>query len=163
MKNNKLNMKQKAFVDELFKNGFNQTEAYITVYQSITNRDYAKTAASRMMTKDNVKNYYEHKYAEYRNGLDIDKQKMIDMLKDELNLFDEMKRIANKENPNPTEQSRLMRLSMLLKGSDASKTRDMINRLIGAYEPDKHEHTIYQEQPLFVDPEDKEDLEKEDE
>lgn len=160
MATNKLNNKQKAFVDELFKNGFNQTEAYITVYQSVTNRNYAKTAASRMMTNANVKGYYDNKYAEYRKGLDINKEKMIDMLKDELNLFDEMKRLANKESLTPTEEGRLYRLSMLLKGSDAAKTRDMINKLIGAYAPDKSEVTHKGINIQIVNPNPKDDKSK---
>jgi hypothetical protein len=62
---------------------------------------------------------------------------MIDMLKDELNLFDEMKRLANKDSLTEIEQSRFNRLSSLLKASDANKTRDMINKLIGSYSAEK--------------------------
>lgn len=156
MKDQKLNKKQKAFVDRLFLNGFNQTQAYADIY-NITNRDYAANAAARLMGKAWVKSYYEHKYAEYRKSLNIDKQKMIDMLMDELNLFSEMKALANKEKPTAAEESRLMRLSMLLKGSDAARTRDMINKLIGAYEPDRSEITHKMEQPLFSPLDEEED------
>lgn len=153
MKEQKLNKKQKAFVDQLFLNGFNQTQAYVDIYQ-INNRDYAANAAARLIGKEWVKKYYEHKYTEYRKALDIDKQKMLDQLMEEINLFAEMKILANKEKLSATEESRLLRLSMLLKGSDINKARDMINRLQGNYEADKQEITHKMEQPLFYDPND---------
>jgi hypothetical protein len=137
----KLNKKQKAFVDELFRNGFNQTKAYMKIYE-INNKDYATNAGSRLMANDSVKQYYNHKYEEYRESLNIDKQKMIDMLMDEINLFAEMKYLASKEEDlTYEEEMRLSRLSNLLKGSDINKARDMINKMIGAYEPEKQEIT----------------------
>ena len=87
---------------------------------------------------------------EYRKSLDIDKQKMLDMLMDELNLFNEMKILANKDKLTASEEGRFVRLTMLLKGSDAARTRDMINRLQGNYEADKQEITHKMEQPLFL-------------
>lgn len=135
---NKLNKKQKAFVDELFKNGFNQTNAYVKIY-GINNKDYAAKSASRLMSKVEVKAYYEHLYKEYRKSLDIDKQKMLDMLMDEINLFNEMKVLAQQEELTYEEEMRFSRLSTLLKASDINKVRDMINKLIGAYEPEKTE------------------------
>jgi hypothetical protein len=138
---NKLNKKQKAFVDELFKNGFNQTNAYVSVY-GVTNRNYAKIAASRMMTNDNVRFYYEHLYKQHREKLDIDKQKMLDILVDEMNLFAEMKALAQKDDLTYEEEMKLSRLSNLLKASDINKVRDMINKMIGTYEPEKQEVSV---------------------
>ena len=135
---NKINKKQKAFVDQLFKNGFNQTEAYCVVY-NIENRDYGRIGGSRMLTKDNVKAYYEHLYKEYRKSLDIDKQKMLDSLMDDINLYDEVKVLGRKENLSKNEQERLVRLKGIVSASDANKARDMINKLIGSYEPEKQE------------------------
>jgi len=134
----KLDDKRKAFVDELFKNGFNQAKAYQKIY-NINNPNYAKSAGSRLMTYENVRKYYDHKFKEYRKKLDIDKQKMLDMLMDEINLFDEMKYLAKKDDITEEEIARLNRLAMLLKGSDINKSRDMINKMIGAYEAEKQE------------------------
>jgi hypothetical protein len=137
---NKINDKQKIFVDLQFDKGLSQTEAYVQSY-GITNRIYANNGSCRLMKNPIVKAYYDHKYEQYRKTLNIDKDKMIDMLMSELNLFNEMKTLANKDTLTDTEQSRFNRLASLLKASDANKTRDMINKLIGSYEPDKHEVT----------------------
>jgi len=159
-KRNKINDKQKIFVDLQFDKGLSQTEAYVQSY-GITNRIYANNGSCRLMTNPIVKAYYNHKYAEYRKGLDIDKQKMIDMLMDELNLFNEMKVLANKETLTAKEESRFIRLTMLLKASDANKTRDMINKLIGAYSPEKHDVTHNIWNVGFATPtEEKEDIEE---
>jgi len=139
--NTKLNEKQKKFVDEIFKNGFNNGRAYQLVY-GIENPNYADASASRLLNNnENVKNYYDFCLKKHREKLNIDKQKMLDMLVDELNLFNEMKILANKEKLTSTESERFNRLSILLKASDANKTRDMVNKLIGAYEPEKQEVT----------------------
>lgn len=139
-KRKQINDKQKIFVDLMMDKGFSQTEAYAQAF-GITNRKYANNGSCRLMKNPIVKAYYDHKYAEYRKTLDIDKNKMIDMLMDELNLFNEMKVLANKEKLTATEESRFLRLTMLLKASDANKTRDMINKLIGSYSPEKQEIT----------------------
>lgn len=139
-KREKINDKQKMVVDLMFDKGLSQTQAYVEAY-GVTNRIYANNGACRLMKNPIVKAYYDHKYEQYRKTLDIDKQKMIDMLMDELNLFNEMKILANKETLTIQEQGRFDRLTTLLKASDANKTRDMINKLIGSYEPDKHELT----------------------
>lgn len=134
----KINKKQKAFVDELFKNGFNQTKAYRSVYD-IKNDHYANVASSRLMANDGIKAYYEHLYEEYRKTLDIDKQKMLDSLMDDINLYNEVKVLGRKENLSKSEQERLVRLKGIVSASDANKARDMINKLIGSYEPEKQE------------------------
>ena len=158
----KLSNKHKLFVDKLFLNGFNQADAYKEVY-GVNKDQYAAMAASRLMRKDEVKDYYDHRMKEYRKSLDIDKQKMLDMLMDELNLFNEMKALANKEKLTASEEGRFVRLTMLLKGSDAARTRDMINRLQGNYEADRQEITHKMEQPLFGPEKEQENEEEEDE
>jgi phage terminase small subunit len=136
----KINDKQKIFVDLQFTRGLSQTEAYVQAY-GITNRIYANNGSCRLMKNPIVKAYYDHKHEEYRKTLNIDKDKMLDMLMDELNLFNEMKVLANKDTLTEIEQSRFSRLASLLKASDANKTRDMINKLIGSYEAEKHDVT----------------------
>lgn len=134
----KLSERRKKFVDRLFFNNFNQSEAYTYAYEIENNdNEYPKKAGSRLMTFDDVKGYYNHKLALYRKKLDIDKNKMIDKLMTINNLYDEMLFIANKDEITEEEEDRLFRLTQLLKGSDAAKAKDMIIRMIGAYEPDK--------------------------
>ena len=133
---NCLNIKHKNFVDRLFVNGFNQTEAYKVVYE-IENIEYAGKAGARLMKNDGIKQYFQHKWREYREKLDINKDKMLDMLADELNLFQEMKNLATKSSLTKEEENKFRRLTILIKASDANKARDMINKLQGNYEPEQ--------------------------
>lgn len=143
----KIIKKHRLVVDRLFLNGFNQTKAYKEVYM-ITNDNYAKVGASRLMDRPEVKAYFNHRMEEYRATLDIDKDKMLDRLMELDNLFIEMTLLANKETLTNDEEARLTRLSTILKGADANKARDMINKLQGNYAADKQEIT-FREQPLF--------------
>jgi hypothetical protein len=133
-----LNDKHKLFVDTLFINNFDQGAAYRTVFGT-DNVHYSHTSSSRLMGKSYVKDYYNHKIKEYRKSLDITKEKMIDKLMEELNLFDEIKALARKDVLTIDEINKLDRLGSILKASDANKSRDMINKLIGSYEPEKQE------------------------
>ena len=157
----KINKKQKAFVDEMFKNGFNQSKAYRSVY-NITNDHYANVASSRLMANDGIRAYYDYKYEEYRKSLDIDKQKMLDNLMDDINLYNEVKVLGRKENLSKNEQERLVRLKGIVSASDANKARDMINKLIGSYEPEKQEieHTGMVFNYIKPEEKDKEDDDK---
>ena len=61
--NNKLNDKQKAFVDKYLETG-NQTEAYKSVYKNVKNDNTAKACACRTLTKAYVREYYESRLKE---------------------------------------------------------------------------------------------------
>lgn len=154
-----LRREHKEFVDRLFINGFNRLDAYTAVYPN-ANPKHAEKSAHRLLERSDVKAYYNHCYKEHRKHLDIDKEKMLDMLMEELALYEELKLLANKEKLTQTEESRYYRLSNVLKASDANKTRDMINKIIGSYAAEKTEVTHKMEQPLFMDPEEQKKLEE---
>lgn len=139
-KRNKLTKKYKAFVDTLFTNGFNQADAYCKVFD-ITNRNYAKVAASRLMQRKEVAEYYDHKYKEYRETLDFDKQKLQDTLMSIVNDHIEIKRLAKIDDPDEDELLKLMRLKSVQSTNDTIKVIDMLNKMAGYYEAEKQEIT----------------------
>lgn len=51
----KLNAKQRAFCEEYVRNGYNGTQAYLTVYEC--DKDTAPAGACRMLKKPHVKEY----------------------------------------------------------------------------------------------------------
>jgi len=156
--NKKINTKQKLFIDTLFKNNFNQVDAYTKVYA--VSKKYAGPSATRLMSLPHVKAYYNHLMEQYRKTLDIDKQKMIDNLMRTVNMFEEMLTLASKESPTDEETSRLERLTSILKGSDANKAKDMLIKMIGAYEPEKQEIEHKGITFNYITPEDKKEDKK---
>lgn len=56
--------KQQAFINAYFVNGFNRTQAYISVYQE-TKYDAARSSASRLLTNANVRAEIEQRLAEH--------------------------------------------------------------------------------------------------
>ena len=65
--NNELNAKQKIFCEEYSKHG-NGTLAYKTAYPTTKKDETAKTAASRLLTNVNVKNYIQSLSKEIKNS-----------------------------------------------------------------------------------------------
>lgn len=70
----KLSERHKAFVNEYLINGRNGTKAYMSVYKSVTSEDSAKANASRLLTKDNVKEYLEKEQEKLQKKTDINKE-----------------------------------------------------------------------------------------
>ena len=156
MQGKKMQQKHKRFVDEIFTNGMNQALAYRTVFK-VTNDNYSKVAACRLLKRPEVAAYYNHKMKEYRESLEIDKQKMTDLLKDTMNDFLYLKNLAKQGKLTAEQESIFARLMLVLKASDALKAADMINKLQGNYEPDKIEHSgIKPIQINIIDPTKKE-------
>ena len=139
-----INDRQRMFVDELFLNGFNRVKAYSTVYPDCKGKSVAP-AICQIMKKPHVKEYYNDKYKEFREILSIDKYQILDGLRRQIELFDNMTELSLKDSLTTREEEKLGRISELVKGSDIMKARDMICRIIGAYEPEKVEvsNTVY--------------------
>ena len=53
----KINPRHKAFCDEYLKNGMNATQAYMSVYKSVTKELTARTNGSKLLTNTNIKEY----------------------------------------------------------------------------------------------------------
>ena len=139
-----INDRQRMFVDELFLNGFNRVKAYSTVYPDCKHSSITP-AICQLMKKEHVKEYYNDKYKEFREILSIDKYQILDGLRRQIELFDNMTELSLKDSLTTREEEKLGRISELVKGSDIMKARDMICRIIGAYEPEKVEvsNTVY--------------------
>ena len=131
-----LNEDNKRVIDELFLNGFNRKKAYALVYPE--NKAPAQ-GMGQMMARQNVKDYYASKHKEWRESLSMDKYEVIDGLRRQIELHNDMVELALKDSLTTREEEKLARLNELVKGSDIMKAKDMICRIIGAYEPDKIE------------------------
>ena len=71
--------KQKRFCDEYLID-CNATRAYKTVYKNVKSDETAKSAASRLLTNDNVKKYIDDRMEELHNEKTADAQEVIEYL-----------------------------------------------------------------------------------
>jgi len=134
----KLNDQQKAAIDRLFINNFNRKEAYTFVYPEVKAK-FAGQYMYQLLQNPEVQEYYASKYEEFKSVLNIDKHMMLDNLTNQISQFDDMVALAAKDDLTEDEEYRLKRLGWIIKGSDVMKAKDMICRIIGAYEPEKIE------------------------
>lgn len=72
--------RNKAFVEELFLNGFNQTAAYMKAYET-DNARYARSQAAVLVQKPSVASFLEQKKAELVKSTQISKEYIVDKLK----------------------------------------------------------------------------------
>ena len=128
-------------VDEYFRNEFKQTDAYLKVYPNVS-VTIARSSAWRVMQRDEVKKYVDYRYKKYRRELDIDKQGLLDQLMKQIRLYDTMLELAIRDVLTLEEEEKLDRINKMLKGSDINAARNMIAKIIGAYEPEKTETKI---------------------
>tara|TARA_R110000765_G_scaffold195232_1_gene300807 strand:+ start:1167 stop:1643 length:477 start_codon:yes stop_codon:yes gene_type:complete len=139
-----INESQKHAIDELFLNGFNRKKAYAVAYPNCKEVNLT-VGMFQIMKKQAVKDYYQQKHKEWREALGMDKYQIIDGLRKQIELFDDMQALSLKDELTDKEIAKLKRISELVKGSDIMKAKDMICRIIGAYEPEKVivENTTY--------------------
>lgn len=135
-----INDAQRKCIDRLFVNGFNRQEAYGYAYPD-SNPDLRGQSMYILLKRDSVKEYYDRKYEEFIALTDIDKHVMVDNLITMMRRYDDMLALASKDKLTSLEEEKLERLSSILKGSDVMKAKDMICKIIGAYEPEKIEVT----------------------
>jgi len=88
--------------------------------------------------------------------VDMDKHIMVDNLVSISHKYDDMLALACKDRLTANDEIRLERMASVLKGADAMKAKDMLCRIIGAYEPDKIEVTNKTWRVSFDDAEDAE-------
>lgn len=112
-----LKAEHQLFVDELFKNNMNQVKAYMAVYSN-SSYDAARANASRLIANDNIQNLVELKFAELQNRNKISVDEIISDLK---KIVEDCKVDNDRKN--------------------ILKALDQLSKLIGAYAPQKIEHT----------------------
>lgn len=126
--------KQKLIVDVAFSNGFNWTRAYMEVYE-VENPDLARRAVYRVKNNENVKKYIQFKEDELKLKYNINKEKIV---KEVVDLIYDCKSDSATDRNN------------IIKGLD------MLNKMMGFYSPEKHEHDIQSGIVInYVKPEDK--------
>lgn len=94
----KLSKKEISFINEYFTNGFNGTKAYRKVFKSCKTDKTARTLASRLLTKDGVKEEIERRQKELKEKSDIKREDILNDLRiiKDVNICDYMK-IVKKE------------------------------------------------------------------
>lgn len=94
----KLSKKELSFINEYFTNGFNGTKAYRKVFKSCKTDKTARTLASRLLTKDGVKEEIEKRQKELKEKSDIKREDILNDLRiiKDVNICDYMK-IVKKE------------------------------------------------------------------
>ena len=127
--------KQRMFVDEMFLNGFDRKKAYSLIFPDCKPAN-VPSGVCQILRKPLVKDYYNEKYKEFRELLSIDKFQIIDGLRKQIELYNDMVELSSKDSLTQKEEDKLGRLNELVKGSDIMKARDMICKIIGAYEPE---------------------------
>ena len=130
--------KNMAVIDRMFINGFDRIEAWNSVYTDV-NQTHVSRSVYQMLNRKNSKEYYNIKYEEFKQAISVDKYTMIDNLIRQVETFDDIISLAAKEKLTDIELDKLDRLTSLIKGADIMKAKDMICKLIGAYEPAKIE------------------------
>ena len=94
----KLSKKELSFINEYFTNGFNGTKAYRKVFKSCKTDKTARTLASRLLTKDGVKEEIERRQKELKEKSDIKREDILNDLRiiKDVNICDYMN-IVKKE------------------------------------------------------------------
>ena len=135
-----INANQAAAIDELFANGFNRTKAYLVAFPNCKPK-YARASMQQLLAKPYIQDYYDVKYKEYQKILGVGKRQMVDSLKTQIEQYEDMLDLAMKPKLTAAETEQLERMKEVIKGSDIMKAKDMICKIIGAYEPEKIEVT----------------------
>ena len=125
----KLTLQQKLAIDELFVNGFDRTKAYIVAYPK-SKPSSALPAFNQLLKKDYIREYYNAKYEDFKEGLALEKYQILQSLKKQIDLFDSMIMLSLKDNLTESEELKLSRLKDIVKGSDIMKVRDMICKIL---------------------------------
>jgi len=131
------NKKHILFCEEYLANGMNGTAAYKSVYKTVKKDKVAEASASRLLSSVKVKEYIDKNIKKTTDKLEIKREDMLRGTLEIAECYDELKRLALKEKLSSTEESKFARLSMIVKASDANKSRDMIIRANGWNEPEK--------------------------
>jgi len=119
---NKLTDKQESFVKEYLID-FNGARAYKEIYPNVKDST-ARTNASKLLTNTNIQDYIKSKQKKTSDKLEITKEQILQMV------FDIAKSKGERTN-------------------DRLKAFEIVNKMLGLNEAEKHEVKEMLEQPLF--------------
>jgi hypothetical protein len=137
---NKLTIKQENFCQEYVNTG-NATEAYRRAYNASKMKDEViSVKASELLKSGKVSVRVGELKAQVAEKFEVTREKLGKMLLDRAELVNKMQELAKKDKLTSTEESQYARLLMLLKASDGNKAIDLLSKMFGLNEPEKHEH-----------------------
>jgi|TARA_R110000787_G_scaffold44476_1_gene109185 hypothetical protein len=141
--------RNKEAVDILFTNGFDRGNAYGQVYPDSTPKNRPRQMYL-LLRKPHVKAYYDEKYLEFRELFTVDKFTLVASLIKQVEFFNEVMEMSSEGCPlDPTDEtpeniqaiddwwSRYGRMKDIMSASDYNTAKNMIAKLIGAFEPEK--------------------------
>jgi len=144
-----LNDKGKRAIDALFTNGFDRPTAYAVGFPTST-RSTRASQMYQLLRRPEAALYYDSKYEEYKKLLGIDRTVLVASLIKQVEYFNEVMQMSAEGCPikNPTKDvqieedidewwSRYGRMKDIVKASDVNAAKNMIAKLIGAFEPEK--------------------------
>ena len=131
------NKKHQLFCDEYLSNGLNGTQAYLSVYKSVKSEEGARVNASKLLTNTNVAAYLSAVQEKSAKKAEVTRDMIIERLNKRSQLVQEIQELACKDKLTSDEQSKLIRLQMVIKTSDANKSDEILNKMLGFNEPDK--------------------------
>ena len=134
----RLNDKQREAIDELFVNGFNRPAAYMKAYPNVQEKN-ARASMYILMQKSYIQVYYAERMKEFSNTIKLDKLQMITGIINQIETYESMIQLSLKDDITEKERDKVNRYKWLVNGADIAKYRDMLCKLIGAYEPEKIE------------------------
>lgn len=127
-KEKNLSDRHKRFVDEYLINGFNGTQAYISVYGEM-DRENAGVSSSRLLNNVNIIEYLESEKKRLNSVINRTKEDNIRDLIDILNTYKDDGKTVN----------------------NSLKAIEIINKMLGWNEPDKQSIDFNNLPPLFPD------------
>jgi len=134
----RLSERQRTAIDELFINGFNRPAAYRKAYPNVQEKN-ARASMYILMKKSYVQLYYAERMKEFANTIKLDKMQMITGILNQIETYESMVELSLKDDITEKERDKVNRYKWLVNGADIAKYRDMLCKLIGAYEPEKIE------------------------
>ena len=137
MKTNKKlsNKRHQAFCDEYLINGMNATQAYLTVYKSVNKKITAEVNGSKLLSNTKVKAYIEERQAVASEKSELTQQIIVNRQNRRSQIVDQMLELSIKDNLTPQETSKLARLMMVIKTSDANASDKILNEMLGYNKP----------------------------
>ena len=147
--NKELNENGKIAIDALFSNGFDRPSAYGVAFPNSNPKARARSMYL-LLRRPEAKKYYAEKFEEYKDLLSVDKFTLVASLIKQVEFFSEVMQMAENgcpipENDNDPETiaardewfARYGRMKDVISASDNNKAKEMIAKLIGAFEPEK--------------------------
>lgn len=129
---NQLTDKQEKFVQEFLIDLNGKQAAIRAGYSEKT----AENQASRLLSNDKVADRVSELKGKMAKKLEVTREMIVERLNKRSQLVQELQDLASKDKLTNDEQSKLIRLQMVIKTSDANKSDEILNKMLGFNEPD---------------------------